>query len=333
MNFPEDDLTLDDIYVQLAKEETVSNMNNNFTYTFEKPGEERNWKLLNHTTTIYSELSNLNQKMNTFISLKTRSEPELKGIPDKIFSSLKYTCEFKIPKSLVNGEVLLAKIQVVDSYKPSEEILNKHEHTILKGVSDFISLSVDVDGIEFNSSVKFQFIDNSFRHEKRYFSLKISFFESQNVSSPLFVILSPPFKVYARRPQNTENVKETSIEQKQKQINQQSNLNKKRKIEIIQNEKDFQSKIKKMNNPPTTTSTIYKFESTLDILSKQFDSLSEFEKVGAYESLKRKFPKLEQPTSSLLTQNIKTEEDIFGLTDPEDSLSTYDFNSYFLVDN
>ena len=156
MHFTDDDLTLDDIYVQLQKEETASNMNSNFTYTFEKPGEERNWKLLTHTSTIFSQITNLNQKMNSFISLKTRSEPELKGIPDKIFSSLKYNCEFKIPKTLINGEVLLAKIQVVDSYKPSEEILNKQEHTILKGVSDFISLSVDTDGIEFNSNIKFQ---------------------------------------------------------------------------------------------------------------------------------------------------------------------------------
>jgi hypothetical protein len=158
MNFSEEDVTLDDIYVSLTKEAASTNMSNNFTYSFDKPSssseKDRNWKLL--SSTISQKLSEINQGMKSFVSLKTRSEPGLIGIPERIFSSLKYTCEFSIPKSLINGEVLLAKLQVVDSYKPAEEILNKNEKTILKGVSDFISLSVDKEETEFSSTIKFQ---------------------------------------------------------------------------------------------------------------------------------------------------------------------------------
>jgi hypothetical protein len=147
-----------------------------------------------------------------------------------------------------------------------------------------------------------KFIDNSFRHEKRYFSLKVSFFESQNVSSPLFVILSPPFKVYARRPQNAENEKEIKT------------TNKKRKIEEV----PIEPKMKRINS-----SSFFKFENTLDMLSKQFEGLDEVEKINAYDSIKKRFPNLNQPKLT----NVKEEDEVFGLTDPDDSL--IDFQSFF----
>ena len=113
--------------------------------------------------------------------------------------------------------------------------------------------------------MRIQFSDVSYHHDKGYFAFKISYFETTNLKDPIFILKSPSFRVYARKP---------SISR-----------------ETLQPEKVKEIKKRKKKEETTTTSTSTKTTKTTteignevtiktkttpkkEILSKEFTSIS-----------------------------------------------------------
>src|SRR5690606_2078454 len=117
-------------------------------------------------------------------------------VPEKLYSSHKYVVEHIVCGSIAKDyPLLVAKIQVLNP-RTNEEIL-KNKKPILKG-SPEAALTFQTEGLE--GKMKIQFTDVSYHHEKGYFYFKISYFDPKDLTQSLFELVSPPFRVYARKP-------------------------------------------------------------------------------------------------------------------------------------
>jgi len=139
--------------------------------------------------------------LNIQISMKIRGEEPKNFVPDKLYSSHKYVIQHTITGSLVSREypLLVSKIFVVDPSKPEEEIL-KNGKVIIKGSSEAAITRTNDNGHMLQGSMKVQFTDVSYHHEKKYFAFKMCYFDPSKLDTPLFILVSPSFRTYARKP-------------------------------------------------------------------------------------------------------------------------------------
>lgn len=246
-----------DLYLRIFDEEYGKCYNDKLELRLEKPmTHKRSWKTLYETP--YLKSMNFNQD-HISIECKTRSEPT-SLVPERMFSSLKYTIELSLPISFFGKETLMTQIQVVDHCKPQEEI-NKEGRSIFKGTSSLHPFSISPGSKDQKCKIKFQFNDSSFHYNKKNFAFKISVIHP-NLLTSLLVVLSPPFKVYARRPQA------------------------KRKEMEKENEGIQVKKVKKESNDPDK---FQDFQQSLGNLVKIVDCLNDDQKREAIDSIKKNF--------------------------------------------
>lgn len=148
--------------------------------------------------------------LSIHITMKIRGEEAKSLVPDKLYSSHKYVIQHHISGKVIANEypLLVAKLCVVDPMKIEEEIL-KNGKPIVKGSTESAITRGSNDNGAMQGTMKAQFTDVSYHHEKKLFAFKISYFDPSKLESPLFVLLSPSFRTYARKPTDKKDEKKT----------------------------------------------------------------------------------------------------------------------------
>eukprot|EP01080_Neovahlkampfia_damariscottae_P002830 gene2830-4237_t len=155
----------------------------------------RSWNLVFLNDKIKEEYE---KDLKVEITLKIRGEEATSFVPDKLYSSHKYIVEHKLKGSIKNKGVLVTMIQVVHP-NTNEEILKKDKSQILIGSLETALVSPKKDD-DLQGKMRIQFSDVSYHHDKGYFAFRISYYETTNLKEPIFILKSPSFRVYARKP-------------------------------------------------------------------------------------------------------------------------------------
>jgi len=262
-------------------------------------GNSRKWKILYSSTKVLAEY-NEDTPAIASIDVRTRNDSSTGQVPERLYSSLKYEVTQEIPSHIFvqNSAVMMSKIQVVNPYNYEEEILKNNGKSIVKGTCEFIPLTLNNSFSVLFCKTKIQFTDVSYHHEKKYFALKVSYYDPNNLNEAIFVQMSAPFQVFARRPRRK------SLKRKSTSVTPL--INKKTKEEKVEKIVKLE---KQMEIPQIYTKTLLdQFLTQLDILSSLKEKLSENEEKLALDALQKKFFN----HSSLLTDNLP-ELDFFSL--------------------
>ena len=144
------------------------------------------------------------------VGITTRDESlPIYDTPTKMYSSLRYKLQYKctvnvsqVPQS---PKLLMCRVTVIDDETGKE--IKKDNKPIID--DSLISLkSTGASGVisvfEANHKIKFKSV--SFHHNKSKWRLSLQLFSdsNQNINTPVFIIKSAPFQVYARRPKVSE---------------------------------------------------------------------------------------------------------------------------------
>jgi len=160
------------------------------------------------------------------VKSKTRRDKPLETVPERMYSSLKYEIQLTASGPIVkNVPFILARIKVVDSR--TFEIVKKNNKDVLKGIVESALTQGSQDKNIFNGTLKVQFMDISYHHEKREFCWEIHYFTPDDLQNPILIKRSAPFRVYARKPnQNRPKRKKESdsSSRKKKKVDQSPNF-------------------------------------------------------------------------------------------------------------
>jgi hypothetical protein len=161
----------------------------------------RKWRILYSNPKIMSEYNEETPAIAS-IEVRTRNDTTTGTVPERLYSSLKYEVTQEISSHIfgTSTAVLMSKLQVVNPYNFEEEILKTNGKSIVKGTSELVPLTLNGNLSSLYSKTKVQFTDVSYHHEKKYFALKVSYFDPNNLNDAIFVQMSAPFQVFARRP-------------------------------------------------------------------------------------------------------------------------------------
>lgn len=133
------------------------------------------------------------------VNIKTRTEIPSPAMPDRVFSSLKYTLMFKVELGLeypTDATFVLTRVFIVNSgsFKKVVKIRDP-----LKGQTE-VALTRNSSMSILEGKVQLQFGDLSYHKEQQTYCLEVHFFTPSNTSQPIAVTRSSPFRVYARKP-------------------------------------------------------------------------------------------------------------------------------------
>lgn len=176
---------------------------------------------------------------------KTRNHGFEKYLPEKLYCSMKYEFKISIPSKNFDFPFILARVHLID------ESTGKYEKDSLKGT---IECALSKEGNHYSGKLIAQVSHQlSYYHTKKDYSFEFQFFDPQIVEKEKYFasIRSPPFKSYARKPNNTE---------KRKKGEEKTN-SKKKKVENTDQSSNFKE-----------------FSSCLDHLISAKSKLSESEK-------------------------------------------------------
>lgn len=173
--------------------------------------ENRQWRILYINSEVISDDTNVE------VIVKTRSDKPSAVVPERLYSSLKYMIEVLVSGSFLHKyPLLMAKIQVVNPETNKE--IKKNSMPILKGITQG-ALTQDRSGSKLSMKTKIQFLDVSFHHGKSNFTLQLVFYLPSDLNTPVMIVRSAPFQVFARRPVSSKKrkrVKDSTEEPKAK---------------------------------------------------------------------------------------------------------------------
>src|SRR5690606_382584 len=117
------------------------------------------------------------------------------AVPERMYSSLKYEIQLTASGQFIkNVPFILARIKVVDS--KTFEVVKKNNKDVLKGVIESALTQSNNDKHVFNGTLKVQFVDISYHHEKREFCWEIHYFTPDDLQNPIIIKRSAAFRVY-----------------------------------------------------------------------------------------------------------------------------------------
>lgn len=138
------------------------------------------------------------------VEIKTRSDRASPVMPERLYSSLKYEIRQTVSLDLrisPSTDVMMSKMEIVDPKDPSAELLKANGDRLIRGVQEFTAVTFNKDKRVLEVKNKVQFTGVSFHHERKYFAIKLSYFDpSHSMTKPVLVMISSPFLVFARRP-------------------------------------------------------------------------------------------------------------------------------------
>jgi hypothetical protein len=174
-----------------------------------------------------------------------RQEPTSE-VGEKLYTRVKYGVITKVTGELANSvPFLFCRVRLVDD-KTLEEIL-KNKKPVLAGITEAAitptisqNKTGETEAREFEGSLKVQFMDVSYHHDRKEFALEVSYYLNDSLDTPVLVKLSPGFKVYARK--QTQEKKKTSKKTSEKKT---TSLSKKRKVSSDDDDDDNSGRVVK----------------------------------------------------------------------------------------
>jgi hypothetical protein len=148
------------------------------------------------------------EKFDVRITMKIRGEEACQYVPEKLYSSHKYVIQHELEvgsKMQVKYPLLVSKIKVVNPATKEEITNSKNSKEIVQGVIE-AALTLHSNKASqaiLQGQMKVQFTDVSYHHEKGHFAMIISYYDPANLDHALFNVVSPEFRVYARKPTQT----------------------------------------------------------------------------------------------------------------------------------
>jgi len=205
---------------------------------------------------------------NVIVRSKTRRDKPLEAVPERMYSSLKYEIQLTASGQFIkNVPFILARIKVVDS--KTFEVVKKNNKDVLKGVIESALTQSNNDKHVFNGTLKVQFVDISYHHEKREFCWEIHYFTPDDLQNPIIIKRSAAFRVYARKPNQ---------KKPKRKRDSDSASRKKQKVETL-------------DQSPNFTEFCRRLEELVDFNKK----LCEDERKRAMEMVLSKFMQVQQP--------------------------------------
>jgi hypothetical protein len=179
------------------------------------------------------------------LSMKIRGEEARMVVAEKLYSSHKYVMLHSITgkKVMQQYPLLVARLYVVDPMNPQDEIL-KNGKPIVKGASEAAVTKPSEHSTHMQGTMKIQFTDVSYHHEKKYFAFSVKYFDPSNLEQPLMTLTSPAFRVYARKPtihEGEEEEEATPSKKKKKQTSTKKGTKRSRK-QVEEEEQEGQTK-------------------------------------------------------------------------------------------
>ncbi|KAL9655073.1 hypothetical protein ABK040_008855 [Willaertia magna] len=142
------------------------------------------------------------------VTMKIRGEEAKYFVPEKLYSSHKYVILHEITGEtlLKNFPLIVSKIHVINPMSREELRNSKNSNKLcLQGTMETaLTKSTKSTHNEdmIKGQMKIQFTDVSYHHEKGAFGFLIHYFNPSNLDKPIFSLVSPAFRVYARKPTN-----------------------------------------------------------------------------------------------------------------------------------
>lgn len=147
------------------------------------------------------------QDLVLHVSSKIRGESPKQIIADKLYSSHRYVIQMDATGACIGGNnVVMAKLSIVEPLNHDEQVL-KNGKVIVKGTTE-CSMTMQPKKHGMSGSLKIQFTDVSYHNDRKYFAIKIQFVDAND--AVLFAVISPPFRVYARKPSEKDNTNTTT---------------------------------------------------------------------------------------------------------------------------
>eukprot|EP01080_Neovahlkampfia_damariscottae_P012495 gene12495-6243_t len=165
--------------------------------------------------TRYFQKVTSDKKSDIQIKMKTRNEPFKSSIDERLYSSMKYEIKIKTDAGGSKYPCLLARAYLVD-FVDSQTIPNA-----LDGVTE-CAMSEVSDVYEGSLRIQISHL-YSYHHTKTQYALLIKFFNPKEVSEEISFasLLSPPFKIFARKPNSKiDDKKEKKRKVREEQISQ-----------------------------------------------------------------------------------------------------------------
>mmetsp|Transcript_912 Transcript_912/g.1435 ORF Transcript_912/g.1435 Transcript_912/m.1435 type:complete len:459 (+) Transcript_912:246-1622(+) len=207
------------------------------------------------------------------IEMKHRRESRHQSVDDIFYSSLRYQIFIKlVSEQLPQLRQLRVIINLIDATNLSVVEPMKGDQVVVKG-SNFLLTNICGTTLKGSTSIHIP-SKYSYHFLKRDYRLVISFYPKNDSSQPCFVLQSPQFRLFARRP----NKKQFSRE-KQKRLKQLQNGKRRRLDSDSDNDEDVLEqpfkKFKHSFSEPSLTS----FVSMMNQISKMTPNMNEEEKI------------------------------------------------------
>lgn len=195
-NYNHEELMVETINVDVHNTTITNKKTQDTGYRLQPDDPNRRW-VTTHENPLATHASNLDLK----IELRTRSDGPWWGVPDKLYSSLRY--EFhQTATSSCHLKLLLCKLQVVDA-ETGEEIGKGPNGTIDGETEKALTLDTSVcrqsNQFIFSSVMRFKVTTVTYHHRKRPFAFQFSYYLANDTTNPILVKRSQPFQVFARR--------------------------------------------------------------------------------------------------------------------------------------
>ncbi|KAL0489398.1 serine/threonine-protein kinase [Acrasis kona] len=196
-----------------ASRKAIKN-NSNTSFTEEQPQDttpmnilypsHRFWKLEFATEQAKQEVDGDAIEMS--ITMKIRGEEASQYVPERLYSSHKYVIQHEVSGELLVQKypLIVAKLQIIDPVS-RQKIVNSSKgpkkEDVVKGTPEAaLTHEGALHPNSITGSMRIQFTDVSYRHEKGHFAMLISYYNPASLQEPLFNLMSPAFKVFARKP-------------------------------------------------------------------------------------------------------------------------------------
>mmetsp|Transcript_11195 Transcript_11195/g.41911 ORF Transcript_11195/g.41911 Transcript_11195/m.41911 type:complete len:519 (-) Transcript_11195:1254-2810(-) len=154
----------------------------------------RNWRLIH-----YGHHSNLDPELRVEINLSIRGEDAKCFVPDRLYCSHRYKVQHNIISDTLSHSVpiLLSRLHIIDPTTKDPILSKKTGKEIVKGDYESACTSSDKG---FECKMRIQFTESCYRYNRQDFQLIIHYCDPKNKEDPLFSVISPPLKIYARKP-------------------------------------------------------------------------------------------------------------------------------------
>lgn len=134
------------------------------------------------------------------IELKTRREKPTPFIPSRFYSSLKYQIKQEIEGSFIDNSLpfLMSSCRIVDP--ENKKAITKDGKGCLKGTIEAALTKPPRTKKKMKGDLNVQIDGLSYYHEKKEYCLELNYFLPNELEKPVLTLLSPKFRVYARKP-------------------------------------------------------------------------------------------------------------------------------------